>query len=440
MVHIETERGLFDEQAERSVLSGLMLDSSKLFDVEIQATDFYLLKHQRVFESIAHLVKQNQPVDLISLGHELTQRGHLAECGGHSWLAELSMEIPSAGAVGHHVELVRELAERRRLVNLGQRIIQQSSEGMSADELRVLINQELEAVDAKTSALWVPMKTCLEQTLEHVEKIAIGGEVAQGLQSGLKALDSKLGGLKSEQLVIVAGRPSMGKTSQGAQMALSAAKTGATVGIVSLEMSKTELTRRFLAIEGQNLSVTGLTHGHISGNDWVSLSNAAESLSGLKIFILDDGRVTIESLRNRVRYLKRKHGLDLLVVDYLQLIEMSQKSGNRVNDMSEISRSLKLLAKELKIPIVALSQLNRSCESRNDKRPLLSDLRESGAIEQDADVVIFIYRDEVYDHETPDWGVAELLIRKNRNGPIGEVRVGWNGAQTRFFDLAVPTR
>jgi len=439
-MHIETERGLFDEQAERSVLSGLMLDSSILEDCDLTAEDFYRTPYQRIFSVIQELTAKNKQPEPISVGVALKDKGQFEECGGFSEIQGIAGELPDIRAISHHAGLVKEFAQRRKLQRLGQRIVQHVAEGLGSEEIRTLIDSELQKDDTKAGASWKPMRECLAETLEHVEKSAIGGEEAHGLQTGLTALDRKLGGLKPEQLIITAGRPSMGKTSQGTQMALAAAKAGATVGIISLEMSNQELTRRFLAIEGQNLSVTGLTHGNISGNDWVSLSNAAEALSGLKIFILDDGRTTIESLRNRARYLRRKHGLDLLVVDYLQLIEVSQKSGNRVNDMSEISRSLKLLAKEMKIPVVALSQLNRSCEGRNDKRPLLSDLRESGAIEQDADVVIFIYRDEVYDPETPDWGVAELLIRKNRNGPIGEVRVGWDGARTKFYDLAVPTR
>ena len=432
----DSTKFLQDETLERAALSGLMLAPHALADCSLTTNDFSLLRHQHVFDAITLLIQKNIAPDYLGIGNALKDGGKLEECGGYAWLSELAGEISSASALPHHVAIVKEYSHRRQLHKLGRQIVQHTSDGTASAEIERLIDAEMQKDQSKTGAAWKPMSECIQATLEQVDQ-AFGGQGGTGLQTGLMVLDRKIGGLKKENLIIVAGRPSMGKTSLGIQMALKAAKIGSTVAMASLEMGTEELTRRCLAIEGENLSVTGLTHGTLTNAGWKGLTEAAEGLSPLNFYILDDGYITIESLRVKSRALKRKHGLDLLIVDYLQLLGVSKKSESRVADMSEISRSLKLLAKELAIPIVALSQLNRSCENRKagDQRPLLSDLRESGAIEQDADIVIMLYRDEVYREDSIDAGKAELLVRKNRNGPIGEVLVGWDGKRTAFFDL-----
>ena len=432
----DSTKFLQDKTLERAALSGLMLAPHALADCSLTTNDFSLLRHQYVFDAITHLIQKNIAPDYLGIANALKDGGKLEECGGYAWLSELAGEIPSASALPHHVALVKEYAHRRKLHKLGRQIVQHVSDGMASEEIERLIDAEIQKNQNRSGAAWRSMEDCVQETLDGVEA-AFRGEAHTGLSVYPIALDRKIGGLKRGNLIIVAGRPSMGKTSLAAQFAICAAEAGATVAEVSLEMSATENTRRKLAIKGENLSVTGLSNGHISNAGWTSLAQAAERLSGLNLFMLDDGHVTIENLCSRVRALKRQQGLDLLIIDYLQLLSVTKKSENRVVDMSEISRSLKLLAKELAIPIVALSQLNRSCENRKagDQRPLLSDLRESGAIEQDADIVIMLYRDEVYREDSIDAGKAELLVRKNRNGPIGEVLVGWDGKRTAFFDL-----
>jgi replicative DNA helicase len=432
---IETLNELYDESAERAILSAWMLDPHVLDDSPLKGRDFIFKRHQYVFEAVQTLNGNNDPVDSISVGAELERNGYLSEVGGRAWLAEVSCEMPSTASVGHYAELVREYSRLRDLQNLGKQIIRETENRVSPEDILKTLDKNLQAsYTAQSGTGWKTIQDCIKGTLEHVDRIS-SGEIGTGLPTGLTALDRKIGGLKPEDLIVVAGRPSMGKTSAACGFMLAATQGGATAGIVSLEMSNIELTKRLLAIKGQGLSMTGLDHGKIPTDGWQSLSEASADLSAHKVFICDDATVSIDQLRMKARSLKRQHGLDLLVIDYLQLLAVDRRAESRVAAMSEISRSLKVLAKELDIPIIALSQLNRACEGRPDKRPLLSDLRETGAIEQDADLVIFIYRDEVYDEESPDRGTAELLIRKNRNGPIGEVRVAWQAQQTRFVDV-----
>jgi replicative DNA helicase len=412
-----------------------MLDPHVLDDSPLKGRDFFFLRHQYVFEAVQTLNGNNDPVDLISVGAELERIGYLSEIGGRAWLAEVSCEMPSTASVCHYADLVREDSRLRDLQHLAKRIIQDTQDRVTSEDILKTIDKTLQASYTSQSGTgWQTIQACIEGTLEHVDRIS-SGEIGTGLPTGLTSLDRKIGGLKPGNLIVVAGRPSMGKTSAAGGFTLAATTGGATAGIVSLEMSNIELTKRLLAIKGRDLSISGLDHGKISTDGWQSLATASGDLSAHKLFICDDATVSIEQLRMKARSLKRQHGLDLLVIDYLQLLSVDRRTENRVAAMSEISRSLKVLAKELDIPIIALSQLNRACEGRPDKRPLLSDLRETGAIEQDADLVIFIYRDEAYDEESPNCGTAELLIRKNRNGPIGEIRVAWQAQQTRFMDI-----
>jgi len=436
----EIDQELFDESAERCLLSGLMINTDALGETLQGQEDFFFSKHRHVFEAIQILTNKNIPIDLVSLNAELKQAGHLEEVGGAAWVAELSWEMPSAAAVKHHAEIVKEFSRLRNLQNMAKQILQQIENQMPSGKIIEDIEQTITmSGNVELEPAWRPIETCVQETLDDMEK-AFRGEGATGMATGLTVLERKIGGLRPGSLIVLAGRPGMGKTSLGLLVALTAAKAGKKVGILSLEMSSPELVKRLLAMQESGLSVMGLEQGKLSEDAWRSIVRASEKVASQKIFVCDEASVTIEQLRTKARGLQRKHGLDILIVDYLQLFEVSRKTENRVVGMTEVSRALKVLAKELAIPVVALSQVNRQCESRQDKRPLLSDLRETGAIEQDADVVIMIYRDEVYDHESPDSGIAELLIRKNRHGPTGDVRVGWDGARAAFSDLPTLSR
>ena len=434
-MQIETLNELCNESAERAVLSALMLDPHVLDDSALKGGDFYFLRHRYVYEAIGALREKNNPVDHISVGAELERLGHLTKVGGWSWLGELSCEMPSTQSVLHHAELVWEDAQLRAFQIMAKRVLVNTQNRISSEDLMQEIDRTIQdAYGSRGGAAWQTGQSCVQTTIEEMDK-AYRGETSNGLSTGLKALDKRIGGLRRGNLIIFAARPGMGKTALATGVALSSLKAEACVGIISLEMSTAELIKRMLAMEGENLSVEGMDRGIISKEGWDSIVIASEHISSMNFYLCDEANVSVDRLRMKARSLKRQHGLDLLLIDYLQLLAVDRGTESRVVAMSEISRSLKVLAKELDIPIIALSQLNRACEGRPDKRPLLSDLRETGAIEQDADLVICIYRDEVYDEESPDCGTAELLIRKNRNGRIGEVRVGWQGQQARFVNL-----
>ncbi len=432
-MQIDTFQALYNEDIERSILSNLMLDPHLSGSDELKVEDFYLMRHQRTFQGIHNLSSKNQPVDLVSLGAELEKNGHLTEIGGRAWLAELYAETCSTEAAKHHIELLKELAQQRRLQKLGKWILHATTEQKPSQEITQTIEKTLTESQAITA--WVAAQDAVQSSLEEIES-AFRDERRQGLSTGLVDLDARIGGLNPGNLIIVAGRPGMGKTSLGLGCLEAAARQGGTVGVFSLEMSNNEILKRLLTMNSTNLSVGRLERGALTREGWASLTIAAEDIGSRQIFFCDTATLTADGVQGKARALHRQHGLDLLVIDYLQLMTPDRKAENRTTAMSEISRALKILAKDLHIPIIALSQLNRSCESRPDRRPLLSDLRESGAIEQDADVVMFLYRDEVYDAESPDRGIAEVLIRKNRHGPIGEVRVSWCGEQTVFRNLS----
>lgn len=426
---------LYDEAAERGVVGGLMLDPFAL-DGDgdgLKDDDFNFPKYRRVREAIQSLSGRNAPIDLISLNAELKRRGHLAEIGGEAFVAELACETCSTASIKHHAEILRDMATRRRLEKLGKEIIQRVHDQTPTEDIIRAIDQAI--LTAQPASSWTHVQDAIRPTLDGIEAAYVGGS-GPGLSTGLVDLDRKINGLNPGNLIIVAGRPGTGKTSLAAGAGLEAGKVGV-VGFFTLEMSTTEMVKRLLAIKGKNLSVSRLDRGALSGDGWISLATTAEEIGSLNFYLCDEGNLTADGLRRKALALKRAHGLDLLVVDYLQLMTTDRRAENRVVGMTEISRSLKLLAKELSIPVVALSQLNRLCEGRPDKRPLLSDLRETGAIEQDADVVLFIYRDELYNEETPDRGIAEIIVRKNRHGPSGEVRVSWIGERTAFKDLSM---
>jgi replicative DNA helicase len=431
----ETVIELFNESAERGLLCALMQNPYALGEITIEREELYFLRHQFVFDALQALIDKGTEPDLISIDAELIGAGRLESVGGASWVAELLCEVPSWQAAKHHAGIVKESARLRAL----ERVCKEGLHKISNRATSLEVVEHLEKVLSATAAAevkadWASIRDCVYEALDEVERAKQGGG-NPGLSTGLPALDRKIGGLRRGNMAVVAGRPGMGKTSLASDMTTSVAKSGKTVGVVSLEMSKTELARRQLAAEAEGLTVDDLERGKLTGNAWTAIVNASASVAERKIFVCDAASMNINQLCRKAQTLQRTQGLDFLVIDYLQLIDAGSKFENRVSAMSEVSRRLKILARELRIPILVLSQVNRDCEKRQDKRPQLSDLRETGAIEQDADVVVFVYRDAYYDEETLEPDVVELSVRKNRHGPTGDVRAQWDGARATFSDL-----
>lgn len=426
-----------DLETERAVLGALLLGAS--FDstsAVLQADDFYLVRHQRMFAAMHRLWSRNVPLDVLTVSDELEHAGELQEVGGRSAVAECVQDLVSGAGVAHHAQIVRELSVLRTLRTIGMQLQLDAEARKTSGELAREVEQTLfRSIWERHVSTWATNEAVMHDTLDYLE--AMQQRVGPtGLPTGLRAVDAVPPGMQRSDLVIVAGRPGTGKTSFGLGVALASAKAGHRVAIASLEMSTRQLANRILSYEtGVNLA--SLSQSGMSQAGLSMLQRAAVRLGALPIHYVDANPMTIDKLRGMVRQLKVRNGLDLLVVDYLQLMHNQKPKENRQAEITEISRGLKLLAKELDICVVALSQLNRKVEDRVDRRPVLADLRESGAIEQDADIVIMLYRDELYDEESVDKGVAEVMIRKNRNGPIGDVRVAYRCECAKFSDLAV---
>jgi replicative DNA helicase len=425
-----------DEQLEQAVLGALLIGGS--FDdvaEHLSVEDWYFRKHQAIYSAMLMLRKQSEAIDYLTVGQTLTKTGSLETVGGNAYLAELVANVVSAASIHSHAKAVKELSLLRGLRRIGQEITGQAEEKQESSKIAVEAEQKL------FTTMWarqvIPWRTSAEvmgETLDHVELMQKRGEALSGVTTGLADLDKMLGGWQPSDLVIIAARPSMGKTALMCGAALAAAKTGHPVAVSSLEMSARQLGSRMLAIEAK-VNVFDLTNGRLHQGAMWPVGKAAQVIGSAPISLDDSGIMTMDKLRAKARQLRVRKQVDVLFVDYLQLMEGKNSRDNRQVEVSQISRGLKLLAKELGITVVAISQLSRQCENREDKRPILSDLRESGSIEQDADIVIGLYRDEVYNRESPDSGTAEILIRKHRNGPIGDVRVSFVGTSARFSDL-----
>ena len=429
-------------EAEMSVLGGMMLDNRAGQDVLDRLTerDFYLASHQLIFRSIVALIGSNQPCDFVTLSEYLRHANLLEEAGGLAYLGSLVNDTPSAANVRSYAEIVRERSVLRNLIAVGQETAEMGfrPEGRTAAQLLEEAEQKVFALrnqDSRGKVQYHEMPQLLdivEQQIEQMRKNEGGGA---GLSTGFEELDKKTGGFRAGDLIILAGRPSMGKTSLAMNIAEHVAiEKKMPVAVFSMEMSAEQLAVRVLASFGR-VNQQNLRDGKLDDTDWSRLSSALGLVREARLYIDETGGLSPLELRARARRIAARHGLSLMVVDYIQLMQVPG-SENRTNEISEISRNLKSLAKELKIPIIALSQLNRGVEQRDNKRPRMSDLRESGGIEQDADVVAFIYRDEVYNPESPDKGTAEIILAKQRNGPLGTVRTAFLGQYTRFDNLA----
>jgi replicative DNA helicase len=425
-------------EAEKAVLGGLLLVSSAWDKVasKIAEEDFYHKNHQHIFRAIAFINENQQACDVVTVSDWLDAHGLSEKSGGLDYLADLAGSTPGASNVEAYAKIVREKSVMRQLIQIGNELAEKAfnPEAQTADDLieeaEKLVFQIREQT-LKSQSGFHDIKEVLKTTIENLEELAESDGDITGLPYGWVDLDKKTAGLQRSDLVIVAGRPAMGKTSFAMNIAERAAITGSSVAIFSMEMAAHQLVMRMFSSLSQ-INQGDLKRGNLKDNDWPKLGQSSALLSQSKLFIDDQPALSPNEIMSRCRRLKNRHGLDLIVIDYLQLMQVKGKVENRANEISEISRNLKAMAKELNVPVIALSQLNRSLEQRPNKRPVMSDLRESGAIEQDADLIIFIYRDEVYNPDSQDKGKAEIIIGKHRNGSIGKVNLTFRGQFTRF--------
>ena len=430
-------------EAERSVIGPLLISSDSWDGVAevVAAADFYRPEHRAIFRQIALLVDRGEPVDVVTVSDRLLATGELDAAGGHTYLAELAEQTPTASNVRAYANAVRERSVLRQLINAAQNIASAgfNPEGRSAEELVDEAERLIMQISESGQKAGGPrdMEGLLKGAIDRIEELYNTGGDITGLTTGFIDLDRMTSGLQPSDLVIVAGRPSMGKTSFAMNLIENAALVSERpLMVFSMEMPAEQLVIRMLSSLGR-IDQSRVRTGKLEQDDWPKLASATEKLKGTQVFIDDTPALTPTELRSRVRKLVREQGsLGMIMVDYLQLMRVAGANEGRTAEISEISRSLKAIAKEFKVPVVALSQLNRSLEQRPNKRPVNSDLRESGAIEQDADVIMFIYRDEVYNEDSPDKGVAEIIIGKQRNGPIGTCRLSFQGQFTRFENLA----
>lgn len=427
-------------QAEQSVLGGLMLESTAWDQVADRVTeqDFYRREHQLIFRAIASLVEQSKPTDVVTVNDELEQNNLSQQGGGLAYLGSLAKDTPSAANIRAYADIVREHSIKRQLVRVGTEIADSGfqTEGRKSIELLDLAEQkvfEIAEKGARGRGGFEPIKSLLTKAVDRIEKLFESDDPITGISTGFTDLDRMTSGLQPADLVVVAGRPSMGKTTLAMNIAENVAiNSGKPVAVFSLEMPGESLAMRMMSSLGR-IDQHRIRSGSLEDDEWPRLTSAVSILAEAKMYIDDTPAMTPTEVRARARRLMREHSeLGMIMIDYLQLMQAPGMAENRTNEISAISRSLKALAKELNVPVIALSQLNRSLEQRTNKRPIMSDLRESGAIEQDADLVIFIYRDEVYNDESPDKGIAEIIIGKQRNGPIGIRRLTFLGQHTRF--------
>ena len=431
-------------EAEQSVLGGLLLSADAWDSVaeEVAPTDFYRPSHRSIFREIARLAEAAEPVDVITVADKLEALGELEGAGGLPYLAELAQNTPSASNIRAYAQVVRERASLRKLIEAAQDIADSgfNPEGRTStdliDEAERLIMQIGE--QGPKSGGPQEVNPLLKQALDRIDELFNSGGDITGITTGFQDLDGMTSGLQKSDLVIVAGRPSMGKTSFAMNLVENAVLAQKKpILVFSMEMPADQLIIRMLSSIGR-IDQTRIRNGKLEQEDWPKLTTAVNKLRDVPLYIDDTPALTPTEVRSRVRKVVRENNgeLGMVMIDYLQLMQVAGSSEGRTAEISEISRSLKAIAKEFECPMVALSQLNRSLEQRPNKRPVNSDLRESGAIEQDADVIMFIYRDEVYNEDSPDKGVAEIIIGKQRNGPIGSCRLAFIGQYTRFENLA----
>ncbi|AWI78684.1 MAG: replicative DNA helicase [Betaproteobacteria bacterium HGW-Betaproteobacteria-13] len=433
-------------EAEQSLIGGILLDNSSWERVAdlVNEADFYRDDHRRIYRHISKLIDFGKPADVVTVFESLEKNGEAEQAGGLSYLAEIANNTPSAANIRRYAEIVRERAILRKLVAVGDNIAA-SALSPSGKDAKMLLDEaearvfEIAEAGARNTTGFQVIQPILKQVVDRVQELYDRDSASEvtGVPSGFADLDAKTSGLQPSDMLIVAGRPAMGKTTFALNVAEHVAvEQRLPVAIFSMEMPGTQLATRFIASVGR-IDMQKIRSGRLTDDDWQRLTVAMGKLYDAPLYIDETPGLNPIDLRARARRLARQCGrLGLIVIDYLQLMSGTRDSDNRASELSEISRSVKSLAKELHVPIIALSQLNRSLEQRPNKRPVMSDLRESGAIEQDADIIMFIYRDEVYNPDSPDKGTAELIIGKHRNGPTGTVRMTFFGEYTRFENFA----
>jgi len=430
-----------DVAAEQSVLGGMMLSQDAIADVieVLRGSDFYRPAHEAIYDAIIDLYGRGEPADAVTVAAELTTRGELTRIGGAPYLHTLISSVPTAANASYYARIVQERAVLRRLVQAGTRIAQlgYGSDGGDVDDIVNTAQSEVYAVtEQRTSEDYLPIGEIISPTLEEIQSAASRGSESLGVPTGFRDFDDVTHGLHPGQMVVVAARPAVGKSTFGIDIARSASiKHRMSSVIFSLEMSQTEIAMRMLSAESE-VPLQNMRKGMMDDPDWDRLARALNKVSDAPVFIDDSPNMSLMEIRAKCRRLKQRHDLKLVIIDYLQLMSSGKQVESRQQEVSEFSRAMKLLAKELEVPVVAISQLNRGSEQRQDKTPQMSDLRESGAIEQDADMVVLIHREDMYEKESPRAGEADLILAKHRNGPTATIPVAFQGHLARFVDMA----
>lgn len=428
-----------DMRAEQSVLGAMILDKEAILDIVeiIKSEDFYRNAHKELFDSIMTLYEKNEPVDMVTLADELASREALDNIGGIEYLNDLTTAGIITGNAKYYAKIIEEKSMLRRLISASSEILDLGySTEKAVDVLEIAEKSIFDISQKKARDGFSSIKEILIETYEQIEKAYESEESITGLSTGFRDLDHKTSGLQRSDLILVAARPSMGKTAFSVNLCQNVAtqNEGSSVAIFSLEMAKAQLVQRMLATQA-GVGLGKIRNGDLTPEDWAKLASASAPLSQAKVYIDDTPGITVMEMRAKCRRLKMEQGLDMIMIDYLQLMSGGGKGDNRQQEISEISRGLKGLAREMDCPVIALSQLSRAPELRADHRPILSDLRESGAIEQDADIVMFLYRDEYYFNDSEKKGIGEIIIAKQRNGETGTVELAWLGDLVKFVNL-----
>ena len=429
----------YNEEAEQAVLGSMMLDKEAVYIAleVLQAEDFYRDAHQIIFATLLNLENQGQPIDMVTLTEELHRQNNMEKIGGIGYISEVANLVPTAANIRYYAEIVAGKSILRKIIRVSTNIVHLCYEERE-DTLTLLDRAEkmiLAIAEGRNFSGLIPLKQVLGETLQKIEALAGNQDSLTGIPSFFLDLDKLTSGWQASDLIILAARPAMGKTSFGLNIAQNAALKGKfPVAIFSLEMSKEQLVQRLISSEAM-IDQHKLRTGRLLDEEWLRLTRAVQPLSTAEIYIDDTPSISVLELRAKARRLKAEKGLGLIIIDYLQLMQIGRRQENRQQEISEISRSLKALARELKVPVIALSQLSRAVEQTQDKRPSLSHLRESGALEQDADLVMFIFRDDYYNPESEKPGIAEIIIAKHRNGPTGSVELGFIKEFTKFVNM-----
>ena len=429
-------------EAEQAVLGAMLIKKEAIIEVQeiLRPDDFYREIHRIVYEAMVRLQNNDEAVDLVTLTEELRKTDMLDKVGGLGFITQLANIVGTAANVSYHAKIVKEKAELRNLINVATEIAGKAYE--DSDEVENIMDEAEKKILAVASrqggGAFESMKNIVMRTFERINILYESKGGLTGISSGFKDLDKLTAGLQKSDLILVAARPSMGKTAFTLNIASYVGLHGGSVAFFSLEMSKEQLMQRMLCSEG-GIDASRLRTGQLDEVEWNKLVGVADRMSRAPIYIDDTAGITVMELRSKARRLKAEHGLDLIIIDYLQLMQgrASKNSDNRQQEISEISRSLKALARELDVPVLALSQLSRSVESRQIKKPMLSDLRESGSLEQDADIVMFLYREDYYDKDTENKNITEIIVAKHRNGPVDSVQLFFQKEFTKFRDLLV---